>query len=130
MIKWYFKGHEIFFVSAEENLDRDVLKSAHRLGLDPTHEIIKLDDNRTNAESGPTDSTLSNGDSSPESFSALQMVPPQTEPADDETSGLRPVSDVLDFPSTSPDVLENSTDSSSPSVLNGSVSGKRSRKGI
>lgn len=130
MIKWKFKNTEVYFVSEDKNLLRDVYKNAKRVGVEPTQKIEIYNDLFTNLEFDPADLASFNGDSSSEIFTTLQVDAQQTEFRNDETTGLRGMSDVLDELRSPLNSVGNRSSNGSVSKFNGSVSGKRGRKGV
>lgn len=113
-IKWKFKSTDIYFVSEERSLTRDVMRQRERLKLKPTTKIEIINEFFT------TDGSTTTGCSSCGSNTSNQEQP--TLPVGDEgpgfngneTSGLQSVSDVLDLSADNSSVLED-TDSTGDS---------------
>lgn len=93
MIKWKFENSGVQFVSAPENLDRDVLKMAHANHLDPNTKIIIL--NGIHGQPTPSDVADSNVDTSCPTVETLSLGTKKTK-ARKTSAELRDLSGDLD----------------------------------
>lgn len=101
MITWTFVGQNISIGSQEKNFERDRIKWAATLGIDPETKIRIINGNFNDTlPSGVADSTL---DSSNVSQSTVPVVPKKNRTG--KTSQLPPVSNDVDNPGDSTDVL-------------------------
>ena len=95
-IKWKFKSSDIYFVSAEKSLTRDVMRQGQRLGLKPTTKIEIINEFFTDDNSTTSGCTSCGNSSNNNVQSTLSMDPSEDQQPGQETASVSSVHDVLD----------------------------------
>jgi len=113
-IKWKFKTKDIYFISSEKQLTRDVMRQSQRLGLKPTAKIEIINEFFTTDNSTSTGCSSCGNSSSNKEQPTLSVDFNEAETSGDETDGLQPVSDLLDDGSSNDAGLGSSADTGSP----------------
>jgi hypothetical protein len=106
MIKWKFEGTEMYFVSAPQNLDRDISKMAYANSIDPTTKITIINGDVPNPTN--SDAVDSNGDP------AGSEVPTVSVDAK-KTKSRKATDELLDLPGDLAD-LDHSLNGHQPST--------------
>ena len=112
-IKWKFKSTDIYFVSSEKQLTRDVMRQRERLRLKPTTKIEIINEFFTTDNSTSTGCSSCGNSSSNQEQSTLSVDFNEAETAGEEADGLQPVSDLLDDAVDSSSNLEAADSASS-----------------
>lgn len=109
-IKWKFKSTDIYFVSPERNLTRDVMRQRERLKLKSTAKIEIINEFFTDDNSTTTGCTSCGSSSNNNVQSALSMDSEATQ-TDQETLVVSSVYDLLDEFNSSLDSVGDKSDS-------------------
>jgi hypothetical protein len=89
MIKWKFEGKEMFFVSAPQNLDRDISKMAYANSIDPNTKITIINGDVPHTTN--SDAVNSNVDTA---SSEVPTIPVDTK----KTKSRKATDELLDLP--------------------------------
>jgi hypothetical protein len=95
-IKWKFKGTEIYFVTDESRMTRDVMRQRERLKLKPTTKIEIVNEFFAMRDELTTGCTSCGSSSNNNVQSTLSMDPSEDQQPGQETAGMSAVHDVLD----------------------------------
>ena len=95
-IKWRFKNTEIYFVTEEKKLTRDVMRQRERLNLKPTTKIEIINEFFTDDNSTTSGCTSCGNSSNNNVQSTLSMDPSEDQQPGQETASVSSVHDVLD----------------------------------
>jgi hypothetical protein len=93
-IKWKFKGTEIYFVTEESRMTRDVMRQRERLQIKPTTKIEIINEFFT-TEPNSTGCSSCNGNTSSPELTALHLDPEEAR-AELTASNVRHMLGVLD----------------------------------
>ena len=125
MITWHFKGHEIYFSSEEEKLDRHILQNRNRLQTDA--EVVIINENGSTNHNSTADLNSGDSDTTFEDLEALDRSINSPEPEGEKASGLRNLSDNVDGVGFPPADLGNTISNGDAGSTGNSVRRKRSR---
>ena len=109
-IKWKFKGTEIYFVTEESRMTRDVMRQRERLQLKQTTKIEIINEFFT-TEPNSTGCSSCNGNTAGVELTALHLDPEEAQ-AEQTASNVRDLLGLLrelsDAPPDSTDTLDDS----------------------
>ena len=111
-IKWKFKGTEIYFVTDENRMTRDVMRQRERLKLKPTTKIEIVNEFFAMRDELTTGCTSCGSSSNNNVQSTLSMDPSEDQQPGQETSGMSSVHDVLDDADSNTTGVEHGTSTS------------------
>ena len=112
-MKWKFDGYDIYFVSTNESLSKDILNAAKHLKISPTTKIIYEDNPNPESALGRADD--STGHTPDAALETIPVDPEQIE-ATDEASELRDMPGDVDDAIFATDPLEGTPN---PDILSG-----------
>ncbi len=95
-IKWHFEGTEISFITSETSFEKDVMRQRERLSLTQDTKIKITDEFFTTNHSTTTGCSSCGDNSNNKVQPAVSMDFNEDEVDGEETSGLHPMSDILD----------------------------------
>lgn len=113
-IKWKFKSSDIYFVSSERNLTRDVMRNRERLKLRPTTKIEIINEFFTDDNSTTAGCTSCGNSSSNNVESTLSLGADEDQQSGQETTSVSAVHDVLDDLIADLDFMEGGDSSITP----------------
>ncbi len=108
-IKWKFKGTEIYFVTEEKKMTRDVMRQRERLQIKPTTKIEIINEFFT-PELYAEGCRSCNGNTTSSELTALHLDPEEAEvgpTADDMRDMLRLLDKLSNAPADSEDGLDD-----------------------
>ena len=111
-IKWKFKGTEIYFVTDESKMTRDVMRQRERLKLKPSTKIEIINEFFTTTGSTSTGCSSCGDSASNNVQSTLSMDISEDQQPGQEAVGLSTVHDVLDDAYSNLGLLEDGASSS------------------
>jgi hypothetical protein len=113
-MKWKFDGYDIYFVSTNESLSKDILSAAKHLKIDPTTTIIYDNTNDLKPTPGNTDGSHGSTSSDPEQ--TIHLVLEENSIGDQATELRYVYGDVDDatFATDSSEITGDPVDLSSP----------------
>ena len=113
-IKWKFKGTEIYFVTDESRMTRDVMRQRERLKLKPTTKIEIVNEFFAMRDELTTGCTSCGNSSNNNVQSTLSMDAGEDQQPGQETAGVSTVHDVLDDLIGDLGFMEDGASTSSP----------------
>lgn len=111
-IKWKFKGTEIYFVSDEKKMTRDVMRQRERLKLKPTTKIEIINELFTDDDSTSTGCTSCGNSSNNNVQQTLSVDSSEDQQPGQEATSVSAVHDILDDLIADLDFMEDGTNSS------------------
>ena len=115
-IKWKFKGTEIYFVTEESRMTRDVMRQRERLQLKQTTKIEIINEFFT-TEPNSTGCSSCNGNTAGAELTALHLDPEEAQ-AELTASNVRHMLGVLDQLSNAPANTKDDLDGSDTGSVN------------